>query len=238
MADGIADPRPRQPVGLGKGAQPDHARVVERKRQRRAFGSAFDIGFIQHKKRAFGQVCHRGDKCFARVRATHRVVGIGEVNQFGIYSPRHCEQGVRILEIGLVGYLVQHASITRHMVVEGRIGSVGGDDRISGCDEKADQIGQKTVDAFSDHDVVCGRVQMLRQSCAQIVAFRIAIHPLGGLRHGADRAGRWAEHVLIGTQTGIKTPGPGTLLRFRPHEGNGGRQRFGYFSEAKVGHVA
>ena len=54
-ADGIANPRARQTMGLGKGPHPDQTRVIGDKIGGGALGGAIDIGLVQHQQTALRQ---------------------------------------------------------------------------------------------------------------------------------------------------------------------------------------
>lgn len=112
------------------------------------------------------------------------------------------------------------------MIVEGGIATERGDNRRAGLDVKARDQAQKPVNALSDDDVLRLYTMLAGQRRAQVGALRVAILPdvMRGAPDGLDHAGRGAKAVLIGTEPGAKWAPRGALLRFRPHEGHGGRE--------------
>ena len=229
MAERVADALAGHAIGLGEGAHADHARIVEGQRQRGGGRGAIDIGLVQHQQRVFGQRLHGAGDFGAVDPAAHRVVGIGDIDQLGPGLARPGEERVRILGIVAVGHLVQHAAEARHVVVEGRIGAVGGHHRVARLDQQADQRAEQPVDAFADGDPVRLDPVMGGQRLAQVVAFGVGIAPDGveRLAHRLERLRRGAEDILVRADPGGEGLALGAFLRFGPDEGDGGGQALG-----------
>ena len=64
------------------------------------------------------------------VPAAHRIVGIGEIDQFCAQEAGLLGKALRVLVIAQIWYHMQGAAIAGGMVVEGRIGPVGGENGI------------------------------------------------------------------------------------------------------------
>ncbi len=113
---------------------------------------------------------------------------------------RLCDQGCGVFVIARVRHFVQHPAETRDMVVEGRIGPVRCDRAVTRADVEPHQQAQKPVDPFAHHDIVDTHAVMGGKGCAQIMAFRVAVHPdlACCLLHGGNRAGRGAKGAFVG----------------------------------------
>ena len=121
----------------------------------------------------------------------HRVVGIGDVDELRAGRGRQSHQRLGVVVIAFVRRLVQHPAIARDVEIERRVGAVGGDDRIPRFDQQTHQIAEQPVDPFAHGDMGRGDAMMIGQRGAQIVVFRVAIHPhlLRRLTHGEDGGG-------------------------------------------------
>ena len=95
---------------------------------------------------------------------------------------------------------MQHAAKARDMVVEGRIGSLGGHHRIAFAHQQTNEIAQQPVDPFADDDVFGRDAVQFGQRRAQFYAFGIAVFPHLGFCHGRDGAGRRSKDVFIGAK--------------------------------------
>jgi hypothetical protein len=204
-------------------ANPDHARVVGRDRRDGVGRRELDIGLVQQQEAAVGQRVERGGDALPPVPRAHRVVGIGKVDQLGACFPCAVEQRGDILVIVAIGHLVQCAAETGHVVVEGRICPLRGDDCIARRHEKPHEVAQQPVDTFAHQHVFGRRVHVRGKGKAQVMAARVAVFPdIGyGLAHGVDGRGRRAEKILVGAETGGERLPPGALLFFGADERHG-----------------
>jgi hypothetical protein len=82
------------------------------------------------------------------VPAAHRIVRIGEVDQFRRFLPRLGEERLGVLGVVAVGDRVQGSAEARDVEIECRVGAEGGDDRVAGAHEHPDEIAEETVDTF------------------------------------------------------------------------------------------
>ena len=239
MRQPIAHAQPGQPVRLGEGAQPDNARMVHIKRQDGTAGRGIGIGLVECQHRPLGQrIDHRlhGRRLMP---ASHRVVGIGEIDQFCINRPRLGQKRVWIFMVARIGHLVQHAAKTRHMVVEGGIGPVRGHDRIAGADEQPHEIAQQPVDPLAHHDIGAGHPVMRSDRFAQIVKLGVAIHPrlTGGLFHRRNRARAGAKDAFIGPDPRHEGGTARAFLRLGPDKGDRCGQGFDKGGIARRFHI-
>ncbi len=124
------------------------------------------------------------------------------------------------------------------MVVERRVGTVRGHDRIAGADQKPHEVSQKPVDAFADHDAPRINAVVGRQRGPQVMAFGVAVFPHLRRRpgHRRDGAGRGAEDAFVGPDPRGEGASARALLRLGAHEGHRGGQAFSQGSEAGAGH--
>ena len=234
----VTHPRPGQPIGLGKGAHTDQARVFDIHRRRSAFGREFNIGLVQNKQCVRWQVFHRGHDIRAFVPCPHRVVRIGQIDQLRPHLGRLTEQGAGVFVVVAIGNLVQHPAKSRDMIIKRGISPVGRDNRIALFDHKPDQIAQQPVNAFADHDVFGANGMMRGQCCAQIMGFRVAIHPLirRCLLHCGNRTGRRAKDVFIRPKTRLERAIIHTFLCLGADERHGGRKRGNKRGVSRSGH--
>src|SRR6056297_150904 len=125
------------------------------------------------------------------------------------------------------------------MIVEGRVGTIGGDNRVARGHQKPDKIAQKSVNPFSDKNIFHPCLHVIGQCGAQIVAGRIAVFPdlerLG--LHGLEGCGRGAEEAFIGAKPRPKRRATAALKLFRADERHGRRQGLHEVGIAGSGHV-
>jgi len=161
-----------------------------------------DIRLVQRQHAVVGKIGDHGGDSGGAVPAAHRVVGIGDVDQFRACFPCLGDQGYRVFGVTGIWHPVQCAAVARDVVGEGRIGPGGGHDRVARFHHEPHQFAQEPVDAGAHHDGIGFDIVLLCKGLPQVVTFRVAIHPgIGGrLRDGVDHAGRWAEAGFVGAK--------------------------------------
>ena len=186
-----------------------------------------------------GQIIERGADHRAIVPCAHRVVGVGEVDEFRTDLFRPSKERGRVFVIVLVGNLVELPAEPRDVVVEGGIGSVGGDDGIAGFDQQADKIPQKAVNPFAHNDIFRGYTVVCGQRVAQIVAGGVAVFPdvVDCLLHRRDGLGRRPEDVLVGAETGGEGRASFALADLGADKGDRGGQGADDIGIAWAGHA-
>jgi len=120
------------------------------------------------------------------------------------------------------------SAAARDVEVEGRIGAVRGDDGGTGLGRELHRQAQQPVDALADHDVVDADAVGARDRGAQLVAFRVGVHPVarGRRLHRGDGLGRGPEHALVGAEPRREGVAARALLRLGSDERHEGRQMF------------
>ena len=227
--DGISNPQPRQPMRLGKCPHPDHARVGGVKRRGGAGRGEVDVGFVEDQQCPGGHVVdHPGDGVGAVV-AAHRIVGIGDVDQFCLRFPGLGDQTGGVFMVAGIGDGVQGAAIARHVKVEGRIGPGAGHNMVARPDQQAADKAQQAVDPFARHDVGRITAMMGGDGGAQVVHFRVGVFPAVNRRglHCGNGAGRGAEGGFVRPKAGFERHAPGAFLRLGSDKGHGGGQAGG-----------
>ena len=230
----IADPCARHSIGLGEGPHPDDARIVNV--DRGGGRGKFYISLIQDQHRAVGQRIQRRCQGGAVMPCSHRIVGVRQIDQPGPYLGRANHQGGGVLMIVAVGHLVQHAAIAGDVIIESRIGSIGGDHRIARRDHQPHEIAQQPVYAFTHHDIFRRNTILRGQRLAQIVARGIRVFPDLDRRvaHCLNCAGRRAEDAFIGAQPRIKGRAANPLQCLRANKGDCVGQRPDEWGDAYI----
>jgi len=238
-ADGVPHPRARHTVSFGKRAHPNNAGCLRGKGRGCACRGEFQIGLIQHKDAALWQGADHFFYGRAVVPGAHRVIRIGDVNQFGPNLGRLLNKGLGVFMIPCVGHGDEFTAKTRDMVVECRVSAGRGDDFVALVHQQPDKVAQKPINTFTDHDVFRGNGVVLCQGIFQVVVFGVPVHPgiFGGILHGGNGHGGGAEYVFVCPQPCAKSAATGAFLCFGPNKRDGGGKRGGKRGKAGFGHA-
>ena len=177
ISDGVPHTHPGEPVGFGKGTHAEQALVTQIKRREGSRRGEFSIGFIQNEQAVFRNLFGDGLDAFRIPPASHRIVRVGNIDQSRLKLGCLLNQGIQVFTVIPVRNEFEFPAVTVDVVVEGRVGPCGSDNRIPRLQEHPGDITQHSVDALTDHDVSRLNLVMSRKIFPQIMKFRIPVHP-------------------------------------------------------------
>jgi len=229
--------RAGQVVDFREGA---HARIIGGHRGGCAFGSAFNISLIEDQKAVARQSVQGGDYVGTVMPTAHRVVGIGEIDEFRANLSGFGKKRRGILVIIAVGHFVERPAVTRHMVVECRIGPARGHHRIAIGYKQSHEIAQEPVDPLARNDVAWGQAVSCGKRLAQVMVLWVAVFPdvSRSLGHGRDGLGRGTKDAFIGAEARFEWGLAGAFLRFGAHKGHGRSEGLGKRGIGRASHEA